>query len=174
MLVMLVVEALCMQQSCQLAGAESPFPVPGEELGHFLESMKKPHRVKCQQQSGTVVAEAAECDSLSFSASLCVSAGRSALGALAGALWGRALWMLSAPSTGIVGHYRSQRGKILILPLFPRLSQCVLLRRIMAFVWIVVCTILIFLAVQLVFCHYLAKANIYNQTSGMNVVIIPR
>lgn len=39
---------------------------------------------------------------------------------------------------------------------------------------IMVYTVLLFLAVQVVFCHYLAKANIYNQTSGMNVVIIPR
>lgn len=53
-------------------------------------------------------------------------------------------------------------------------TMCVLLRWSMACVLIMVYTILLFLAVQVVFCHYLAKANIYNQTSGMNVVIIPR
>lgn len=85
----------------------------------FWNCWKKQRRVKCQKLSGTVVAEAAECGSLSFSASLGVSAGQSALGTLAGALRGRALQMLCAPSAGVVGHCRSQRGKILILPLLP-------------------------------------------------------
>lgn len=41
MLAKLVIEVLCVQQSCQLTGAESPVPVPGGEPGHFLELLKK-------------------------------------------------------------------------------------------------------------------------------------